>query len=350
MAFNVSFIRVCCVLPVLQGVEDRYNITHKDLSIPDSLMLEPMTLLPFSEVAMWLTKIELLTGDSDYMLNIQEYLDIGRFNLPNNWFLATPDLAITFRRVNYAMACFHSGASYYGAQSNKIIKWCYRNDYVNSKAKSHDSLRVALTLLNTCRYFLGADFQPKKVMLSGPSIGQLGVEQAFGCKVTWNAPLTEMWLDIDSLISSEQDFLSSQSTLQQIKKNNSNSISLNQLDSYLNMPQTHDTPKVLYELVNYIRFYGLPTVDSLADLCGFSRQQLQRRLQQNGFSFTELMRYILGNLAINYMLEGRSVSEVSALLGYANVRSFSKSFQRLHRQTPTQYIEKLHQKSPHKRA
>ena len=346
MAFNVSFIRVCCVIPVLQGIERHYQITHSDLSIPDNLIKEPMTLIPFSEVAMWLNKIELLTGDSDYMLKIQNYLDISRFNMPNNWFLATPDLAITFRRINYAMACFHSGASYYGAQSNKIIKWCYRNDYLSTKAKSHDSLRVALTLLNTCKHFLGKDYQPKKVMLSGPSLGQLGVEQAFGCQVTWNAPLTEIWLDIDSLISSEESFLSSLSTTDQIKKNNSSSISLNQLDSYLNMPQPHDTPKVLYELVNYIRFYGLPTVDSLADLCGFSRQQLQRRLQKNGFSFTELMRYILGSLSIKYMLEGKKVNEISALLGYASVRSFSKSFQRLHRQTPTQYIEKLHQKSP----
>ncbi|GIU51027.1 MULTISPECIES: helix-turn-helix transcriptional regulator [Shewanella] len=346
MAFDVSFIRVCCILPVLKGVQEHFKISHKDLSIPESLLNEPMTLIPFTEVSKWLSKIEQLSNSQDYMLTIQNDLKVSRFNMPNNWFLATPDLAITFRRINYAMACFHSGASYYGAQSNRIIKWCYRNDYVSSKAKSHDSLRVALTLLNTCKYFLGKDYQPKKVLLSGPSMGQLGVEKAFGCQVSWNAPLTEIWLDIDSLISSEQNFLASFSTSSHIQKSNSSSITLNQLDSYLNMPQTHDTPKVLYELVNYIRFYGLPTLDSLADQCGLSRQQLQRRLQSNGFSFTELMRYILGNLAIKYMLEGKTVKEISQLLGYASVRSFSKSFHRLHRQSPTQYVEKLHQKSP----
>nr|WP_283104552.1 helix-turn-helix domain-containing protein [Shewanella olleyana] len=84
----------------------------------------------------------------------------------------------------------------------------------------------------------------------------------------------------------------------------------------------------------------------MAELCGFSKQQLQRRLQRNGLSFTELMRYILGNLAIKYMIEGKPVAEISNLLGYASVRSFNKSFQRFHRQTPTQYIEKIHQKSP----
>ncbi|KPZ69465.1 Helix-turn-helix domain protein [Shewanella sp. P1-14-1] len=346
MAFEVSFIRVCCILPVLKGVEAHYGITAKDLSIPQSLLNEPMTLIPFSEVSMWLSKIEQLSNVQDYMLTLQHYLTVNQFNMPNNWFLATPDLAITFRRINYAMACFHSGASYYGAQSNKIIKWCYRNNYVSGKAKSHDSLRIALTLLNTCKHFLGKDFTPIKVMLSGPAINQQESEAVFGTKVTWNAPQTEIWLDVDSLISSEQHFLASLSTSQHIQRNNKSSISLNQLDSYLNMPQPHDTPKVLYELVNYIRFYGLPTLDSLSELCGFSKQQLQRRLQRNGFSFTELMRYILGNLAVKYMLEGKEVKEISQLLGYASVRSFSKSFRRLHHQSPTQYVEKLHQKSP----
>ncbi|WP_299802823.1 AraC family transcriptional regulator [uncultured Shewanella sp.] len=334
MLLNTAFIRSCYISPVLEGVEAHYGVQAEALGIPKLLLQDRMTLIPFTQVSKWFEQIESLTGDADYMVKIQSYLTLANLEVPGNWFLSAPDLAISFRRINHGICSFQSGASYYAQQSGKILKWCYCNDFVKGKARSHDSLRVAFTLFNAIKNYVGDSYSPRKVRLSGPPILQKETEEIFGCPVSWNAPQTELWLGIDSLLMFTDDYSYTPEPL-------TASIPLSQLEKYLNMPQPMDTPKVLYEMVNYSRYYGLPNVDSVAELFGISRQQLQRRLQKLGFTFTYLSGYILCNQAIRYMLEGMNVAEIATRLGYANSHSFSRSFTRFRRQTPTQYLNKL---------
>ncbi|GIU40189.1 hypothetical protein TUM4438_00790 [Shewanella sairae] len=338
MLLNTAFIRCCYILPIFNGIKAHYGIKSNALGVPDLLLQDPMMLIPFTEVSKWLEQIETLTGDADFMLNIRSHLTLDSLEVPANWFLSAPDLAISFRRINHGVCCFQSGASYYAQQSGKILKWCYNNPFVKDKARSHDSLRVALTLFNAIKHYVGNSYQPKKVRLSGSPVNQQQVEQLFGCPVAWNAPQTEIWLNIDDLLMSTDDYIYTPEPL-------TAAIPLSQLEKYLNMPQPTDTPKVLYEMVNYSRYYGLPNVDTVASLFDISRQQLQRRLQKLGFTFTYLAGYILCNQAIKYMLEGKDIAEISQLLGYSNSHSFSRSFTRFRRQTPTQYLAKLNLKS-----
>ena len=339
MLLNTAFIRFCYLLPVLKGVEAHYGITPAMLKLPQLLQQDAMMLVPFTEVAKWLEQIEQLTGDAGFMLKIQQYLTLSSLEVPGNWFLSAPDLAITFRRINHGITSFQSGASYYAQQSGKILKWCYSNAFVKDRAKSHDSLRVAITLLNAIKHYTGNNHSLLKVRLSGSPSKQLETEALFGCPVSWNAPQTELWLNIDDLLASNSDF-------PYVPEPIKTAIPMSQLENYLNMPQPTDTPKVLYEMVNYSRCYGFPNVDTVADLFDISRQQLQRRLQKLGFSFTYLSGYILCNQAIKYMLEGKDPAEIASLLGYANAHSFSRSFARFRQQTPTQYLKNLKNKKP----
>ncbi|WP_041415788.1 AraC family transcriptional regulator [Shewanella halifaxensis] len=334
MLLNTAFIRSCYISPVLEGVEAHYGVTPADLGIPALLLQDRMTLIPFTEVSKWFEQIELLTGEADFMVKIQQHLTLQGLEVPGNWFLRAPDLAISFRRINHGVCCFQSGACYYAQQSGKILKWCYSNPFVKDKARAHDSLRVAFTLFNAIKNYVGDSYSPRKVRLSGPPIQQQETEQLFGCPVSWNAPQTEIWLGIDQLLMSTDDYCYMPEPV-------TASIPLSQLEKYLNMPQPTDTPKVLYEMVNYSRYYGLPNVDTVAALFNISRQQLQRRLQKLGFTFTYLSGYILCNQAIRYMLEGMDIAEIASRLGYANTHSFSRSFARFRRQTPTQYLSQL---------
>ncbi|MCL1138150.1 AraC family transcriptional regulator [Shewanella pneumatophori] len=338
MLLNTAFIRSCYIAPIFTGIYAKYGISLDDIGIPKQLMQEPMMLIPFTEVSQWFEQIERLSGDADFMVKIQQHLTLSAPEIPGNWFLSAPDLAISFRRINHGVNCFQSGASYYAQQSGKILKWCYSNDFAKGKARSHDSLRVAFTLFNAIKHYVGDGNNLLKVRLSGPPIQQQETEQLFNCPVVWNAPQTELWLSIDDLLMSTDDYTYAPEPL-------TASIPLSQLENFLNIPQPTDTPKVLYEMVNYSRYYGLPNVDKVAALFGISRQQLQRRLQKLGFTFTYLSGYIQCNQAIKYMLEGMDIDEIALRLGYSNSHSFSRSFTRFRRQTPTQYLAKLNLQS-----
>lgn len=331
MKFNTAFIRVCYIKIALSGIEKVFGLTPEDLNIPEALINEPMGLIPFSKVGEWFTQLEKLCQDPAFMLKIAQHLDFSKLDMPGINFLQTTDLAMCIRRINYGIASFQSGASYYIIQSGKIIKWCYRNPHAYNKQKSHDSLRVAIMLTNALRYFLGDQYRPLQLRLSGPNIAPQQVESLFECPVDWNAAQTEVWIDTDALVK--------RSSITHPDKPVSMPRAL--FEQYLDMPQPHDTPKVLFEMVNFSRYYGLPKVDDIAALFNISRQQLQRRLQRHGFNFSNLSGYILSNQAIKYMQEGKTIEEISQLLGYANKQSFSKAFKRTRHCTPQQYQDKL---------
>ncbi|WP_299797732.1 AraC family transcriptional regulator [uncultured Shewanella sp.] len=323
--------------PIFDGVEQVYGFNHRALSIPDTLMSEPMALIPFTEFAAWLTRLSLLTQDPAYMAKLGQQLNFARLDIDGIDLLSTPDLAMSIRRINYGIVSLQSGASYYVSLSGKIMKWCYKNPYAFNQEKSYDSLRVAMMLLNALRHFLGESYRPIRVHISGSTIAQQEIEQLFNCPVSWNAAQTEIWLDIDDML---------QPLIEPQLANSPVTMKRSLFEKYLNMPQPHDTPKVLFEMVNYARFYGLPKVEDIAKLFNISKQQLQRRLQQQGFTFSALCSYIYSNQAIKYMLDGKSVAEISPLLGYANQQSFSRAFKRLRKCTPQQYLDKLNQNKP----
>ena len=332
MKFNTSFIRVCYLKPVFDGMAQEFGISYRDLGIPEALMQEPMALIPFTQVGQWLTELATLSQDPCYMVKLSEYLHFDRLGISGIEPLATPDIAISIRRINYGIVSLQSGASYYVSQSAKIMKWCYKNPYLFKHQKSHDSLRVAIMLLNAQRHFLGKNYQPIRVQLSGSAIGHEQVSALFGSPVVWNAAQTEIWFDIEEMVHSiipEQEFNAPVTMPRAL------------FEKYLNMPQPHDAPKVLFEMINYSRFYGLPKVKEVAKLFNISEQQLQRRLQSLGLNFSTISNYILSNQAIKYMLDGKEIEEIANLLGYANQQSFSRAFKRLRRCTPQQYLDRL---------
>lgn len=326
MGFNLSFVRMCYVLPILVGVQKKFNIELNDLNIPNSLYSEPLALVPYSIVAKWLVTLAKLTNDEAYLIDIAAQLSLQQLKETNNWFLSAPDIGITFRRINYGINCFQSGASYYASQSGKIIKWCYDNPYTHVQDRVLDSLRVAIIFTQTIRHFKGINYAPIQVHLSGSDISHKKIAEFFGCTVIFNAPRTEIWLNMsDLMVINQVNTLNAQNTLP--------------FDAYLNMPQPHDSPKVLYETVNFSRYYGLPTVDNVAAYFGYSRQQFQRRLQKIGFNFTTIMSYVLSNQAVKYMENGKSIDEITELLGYRNKQSFNKAFQKVRGVTAFKYME-----------
>ncbi|UXI04456.1 AraC family transcriptional regulator [Photobacterium sp. TY1-4] len=331
-ALHASFIRAAFLQPLFLGIEKHYRLSVTALGIPPKLLAEPMALIPALDFHRWLAAIAELTQDPAFIIRIAPQLTFGDMGYLGNWLLSSPDLALAFRRINYGTSCLQSGAGFHGEQSGNMIKWCYDNHFSEGQPRLADSLRIAVLYTNTLRHFMGKDYHPKRVEISGPPCGNGQVEQFFGCEITWNAPTTKVWLDISVLEhGSNTPFAVHRPML----------LSNFQLDELLNMPQPQDMAKVMYEMVTYACYYGFPTLDFVADRFQVSRQQLQRRLHTQGWTFTNVTSYVLCNLAIKYMLKDMPIGQIAAELGYHNVQSFSKAFRRQRGMTPTQYKDKL---------
>ncbi|BEU02250.1 AraC family transcriptional regulator [Agarivorans sp. OAG1] len=334
--FDIGFVRLNFIKPLLNGLYAEYAIKPDELGIPSALLEEPLTLIPVNVANRWFEQAEHLSQDPLFMLKLTPYIGFENVELFNKWVYHTPDFVVTFRRINYGCSMLQSGCSLSGLQSGNIVKWAYNNPYASHQARLHDSLRMAIMMVNMLRYYLGEEFTPLQVNLTGPAAELKQLEAFFGCKVKQSSAQTEVWLNASVTHLDENSQWERHAPLR---------LNDAQLDEYINIPQPHDTVKSLYSLINFSRYYGRPNVDFLADCLSISRQQLQRRLLAHGWNFSAMTANVLCNEAVQYLFKGYDINNIAQRLSYSNEQSFCRAFKRLRGVTPYQYLQKLKAKT-----
>ncbi|MFA0332119.1 helix-turn-helix domain-containing protein [Vibrio cyclitrophicus] len=329
---NCNFLRALGILGIYRHAVTNPMVNADRLGIPKSVFNNSMNLIPVSEVDKWFGLLELQTNDPDIILKLADRVDIERLGPLTNWFFSGHDLASTIRRVNIGLHCLQSGAFLYGAQVGTMIKWCYDNPAYTETGKVHDSIRVAIFIMKILRRYLGDDFKPVAVSIAGHRDNVDLYHEYFGCTVQWGQPRTEVWIRSESRLSINQSPSNSKTNL---------AMNFHDLDNYLNMPDAEDEHKVTYEMINYSRHFGLPTLHKVSSLLGLSEQQFQRKLHKAGVNFSTIMGYALSNVAVELLVYSVPVEEVATRLGYTNVASFNRMFKKHRGLTPKQYIERL---------
>jgi len=87
---------------------------------------------------------------------------------------------------------------------------------------------------------------------------------------------------------------------------------------------------------------GEPTPKSIAESLHVSVRNLQRKLSNEGTSFSLLLGEIRQQLAKEYLAQVyRPCNEIAYMLGFSDQSNFTRAFRRWFNQTPTQYRESL---------
>jgi AraC-like DNA-binding protein len=284
-------------------------------------------------VNIWFGQLEALAQDPDIIIKLVEGVALDKQGPISHWFFSGYDLSATIRRINAGIGCLQSGAFWTGEQSGALIKWVYRNPVFDDSNKLHDGIRSAIFMTKVLRHYLGKGYKPVRVMLPRHSQYPGLYQDFFGCDIGWNHPHTEVWLTArDRHIYSH------------VKPSNKARLAMNfsDLDDLLNMPDPQDEIKVIYETVNYVRNFGLPTIENSARLLGLSPQQFSRRVRAMGLNFTVIVDYVLSTKAVNLFNLGWDIASVSKNLGYTNVASFNRMFKKNLGVTPSQYLYRFH--------
>lgn len=87
---------------------------------------------------------------------------------------------------------------------------------------------------------------------------------------------------------------------------------------------------------------GTPTADDIARDLIMSPRTLQRRLMNEGTSFKRLLETVRQELAEQYIADpGRSLAEITYLLGFSEASAFSRAFRRWNGESPSRTRESL---------
>lgn len=102
-----------------------------------------------------------------------------------------------------------------------------------------------------------------------------------------------------------------------------------------NLREGHDFENLVRTKIDARLSTGTPSVDEVARELAMSSRTLQRRLSEEGLSFTALVEDVRKRAALSLVKDPRiSVSEIAALVGYRDVASFRAAFHRWTGTTP----------------
>lgn len=95
--------------------------------------------------------------------------------------------------------------------------------------------------------------------------------------------------------------------------------------------------------VHLLLAQGALTLERVAENIGLSPWSLQRRLREEGISFTQVIDIVRQELT-HYLLPQRQLplSDIALLLGYSELSAFSRAFQRWYGVSPRKWRQSLH--------
>jgi AraC-like DNA-binding protein len=109
-------------------------------------------------------------------------------------------------------------------------------------------------------------------------------------------------------------------------------------DEYLaRLDRTNVVNQVRTEVVSLMAT-GATSIDLVAEKLNFSQRSLQRKLNDSGTRYKDLVEDIRQSMAEQYLNQNHlSLGEISYLLGFSNVANFSRAFKRWKGVTPGSY-------------
>ncbi|TDF41493.1 AraC family transcriptional regulator [Alteromonadaceae bacterium M269] len=91
------------------------------------------------------------------------------------------------------------------------------------------------------------------------------------------------------------------------------------------------------EVMRFLLASGLADIETVARKLGYSTRTLQRRLNEHATSFAKILDEIRKQQSVRYLTDTNyRLTEVSTLLGYRNLSSFTRSFKRWYGSEPSQ--------------
>lgn len=187
-----------------------------------------------------------------------------------------------------------------------------------------ESLITALRLLRGC---LGAGYVPRRISLRHAALSDRATyERYFGTEVCVQAPVDGVTIDRRDLeiLNARQD--------DQV---------LSVLTDYLRadaMPSKTDVNAAVKSALRRLLGTGEISIEAIADDMGMHKRTLQRRLQDTGTTFADLLDEVRADVAKHYVATGQlPLANVALLLGFNDQSAFNHAFRRWFNRSPTEW-------------
>jgi AraC-like DNA-binding protein len=185
------------------------------------------------------------------------------------------------------------------------------------------------TIIRFSRELVSLDFAPVKVCFTYPTprYDVAYLNNFFNCEVEFDSSQTAIIFDLkqtrEKLLCGNPLITHSHEKM---------------LDEFMARVDKNDLTHIIKNKIFELLPLGAPSQTEIAEFLGMSLRNLQRKLNDQGTSYKEILESTRKKLAMNYITQKHlSLSEIGYLVGFSSVGNFNRAFKRWTNQTPGDY-------------
>ncbi|MBA6418891.1 AraC family transcriptional regulator [Pseudomonas sp. 5Ae-yellow] len=303
-----------------------------DLGIEAAVLSDPDGRIPQDSMTrLWQRAVE-ISGNPAIGLNMAQTMRPGHFSVVGYAMMSSSTLLEGFGRVvRYQRILGESADLVLSVEPGFYrISFGIHGDRVPACAQSRDAaMAYALAF---CRWMTAQHIRPLRATFDMPEPANLKpYTELFDCPLEFGASAHSLELARDLM---EAPLASANPMLAQLHDR----FAGDYLARFETDPITHQARQVLCRLLPQ----GEPKRQAVATAMKMSTRTLQRRLQEEGISFQQLLEKTRRELALQYLGQPKlTLFEIACLLGFADPSNFFRAFKRWFGLPPGQYREQV---------
>lgn len=280
-------------------------------------MLESTELrIPMTVVAMLLEASAQASGCETFGLRMAESRQLSNFGAISLLLTHQPTLRDALDTiVQYRHLLNESVAIHIWETGNTVI--LREEIIIDSSVAKRQSTELAIGVLHRlCGALLGSHWRPQRVCFTHDAPADLHVHRrVFGCNVEFNR-------QFNGIVCLAADLNTANPTADPVMANYARGF-LESLPGANKGSILNEARQAIYLLLPMDR----ATIRQIAQSLSMNVRTLQRKLEDSGVTFSELLDEVRRDLVLRYLANPRySLSQVSGLLGYATASSFTRWF------------------------
>ena len=319
---QTGFTRASALGPIARIVEEgggSISRVFQDVDLPFALLENPDVPVPLKEQFRVLQRAAREVGDAHFGAQLGRHVRIKNLSAFGLWVSRAHDLYDAIDRSRRGLNIFLQTATVLELRETDTgARWSIEFLDPASEGRYQNELLGLGYLIDVVRCFAGRAWRPRLIRTTTSDRAATGyLEQLYGANVSTGQRV--------SAIDFDRELLWAPNML-----HGTNALPLPQeLGSEPVVPASSDDPEAVAAVTMLALLERQPRAAWVADKLGMTKRSMQRRLCEEGVTFSQLVDDVLKTRAQELVSEStKPITEIGLELGYADTAHFSRAFKR----------------------
>lgn len=322
-----GYTRASALGPISAFVEQQGGLitrVFERVDLPLGILDTPDLPLPLAEQFKVLQSAGRETGDPYFGARLGRLVRVEELSAFGKWVSQAPTVGMAIDRSNRGLNRFlQTGTNLKLTNLGGTTRWSIEFLDPGFDGRFHNELLGVSYLIDVVRCFMGRTWVPDLVRVTGTRSNQASIlERIFLAPVLAGNAVSAIEFPTVVLAAGHPKIRTATQKFRNTERK---------------IPTSDDPFGEVSAMITLAMVEGFPKIDWVASKLGVTRRTLQRRLGENGTSFSRLLDAQLAARARHLLAGPRNITEIAMDLGYSDPAHFSRAFAKSHGVSPRTY-------------